>query len=105
MDSIFVDTSTIEDLRVHVTRNLQNDVSAMPLDGQEVGLAAILGSAVQALEQSNASLAARYVMAFDVIAGNLEDYGLISAADGAALRAEVPSILQLYWDSCWAFAE
>ena len=105
MDRIFIDSNTIEDLRVHATRNLQDEVTAMSLGGQEVGLTAILGAAVQALEQSNASLAARYVMAFDSIAGSLEGYGLISAAEASALRSDVPSILALYWGSCWAFEE
>ena len=77
----------------------------MSLGGQEVSLAAVLGAAVLSLEPVERVAGRPLPDRVDVIAGNLESFGVISAADGAALRADVPLILALYWDSCWAFAE
>lgn len=105
VDSVFVRRNSVEELRLHVTRYLRDDVAEMSLGGHEVGLTAILDAAVEALQQSSVPRATRSMIAFDVVAGTLESLGLISPADGVALRAEVPSFLALYRDSCFGPAQ
>ena len=105
VDSVRIERRLVEDLRVNATRGLQERVLAMDLGGSEATLAALLASAVTALEQGNVSLALRHVIAFDATTSNLEGAGSITPEASVELRTPAAAILELFLTTCFAFEE
>ena len=105
IDQVTVEQQLVEDLRTNATRGFEEEVLGMPLGGSEATLGALLTSAVAALEQGNASLALRSVIAFDVLTSSLEGSGHITPEESAELRAPAAALIELYLTTCFAFEE